>query len=49
MDGAGRVRFEIIQFFVKFCAQFLFIFLNLCINIVTVGSVQFVEADFIIW
>ena len=48
MDGAGRVRFEIIQFFVKFCAQFLFVLFNFCINFVDIDSDQFVKAGLII-
>ena len=48
MYGAGCDSFDIINIFVKLCAQFLLIFSNLCINSVDIGSAKFVEEGFII-
>ena len=47
MDGAGCDSFDIINIFIKLCAQFLCIFFSFCINFVDIGIAQFVEVGFI--
>ena len=47
IDGDICDRFEIINIFVKFCVQYLFMFFHCCIGFVDVGRAHFVKANFI--